>query len=140
MNERFRKYIHSLEDEALWRCYVRVHTTTEQEKLYSIILSTVKHFGIYRCFLSLFEHTLDKQIQPFELDPENELRLLISVVGNHSKIHGDKEPLFPSRNLVPDEYLPREERFSWLVRIIYTEEVKGACFIGKYGEDHDKKQ
>ncbi|MBN2442751.1 MAG: diguanylate cyclase [Spirochaetales bacterium] len=123
------KYIRARQDKAYRSLFTRVNNAVDLENLLLAIVETVQQFGIQFCFLSLFEEELETQKITPEILSQLKSRLVAELAGTTQEIHGTQGPVFPSIELIPGGIDSREKRFSWMLRILYSQDIKFGFII-----------
>ncbi len=127
--EGLLKHSRSQQDISLRNYFTTVSILTEMDNLFPIVVDSIQHFEIQRCYLSFFEQPEEPRRRDAPWNIPEQSRLRVFVHGDLYDIHDESGPLFRSSHLVPADYHPAGERFSWTVRILYSGEEKYGFII-----------
>jgi diguanylate cyclase (GGDEF)-like protein len=119
-SEGARQYSLIRNEEEIRGLWVITNNFGSGEDVFSVFSRTIPRLGIKRCFIAFFEDGIPKQTGTTTWEFPERSRLKMSIDDNGAIAYGDTGPVFRTTRLVPEVFLPRDENFIWMIRILYA--------------------
>lgn len=132
--EGYRKNQLNYSDSFIRRFLSIMNNIVDLSDLLKVIVNNLHHFGLKSFYLSLYEED-PKRLPIIDWYVPTDSKNLLAIKNEHDVVMHNKRngTVFPTKKLLPPDRYPTDERFSWIVRALYSRE--GNYGVGIYSLD-----